>query len=279
MRILQHILLGGLILTGSLACLAQESGNNDYQYALIEAVKQKNLGNLSDAVKLYRLVIEDKPDCDVAYYELGSIYLMTGQVELAMGRLEQAYKLDAGNQWYTLAYLNALGAGEKFDKMIEILKEKVDLDPDNAEWEYQLASVYFSEGRVKKSLRILNRIEKNYLENGQPQQRFMLRNCYVNGKFRGELRFNYFGPVTTVENNTNPDTDQVFAGKWITDFELSYEIFQGIRIAAGVFNLFDVYPDENQEAISFNGIFPYPRRNAPFGFMGGFYYARLKFAF
>ena len=94
----------------------QEAGESrDYQYALIEAVKQKNLGNLSEAVKLYKLVIKEKADCDAAYYELGTIYLMTKQLELARTNLEKAYLLDPENQWYTLAYLNALGAVEDFD--------------------------------------------------------------------------------------------------------------------------------------------------------------------
>ncbi len=126
---------------------------------------------------------------------------------------------------------------------------------------------------------ILNRIERNYIENGQPQQRFMLRSSYVNGGFFGELRFNYFGSVTTVESVTNLSSDQIFAGKWITDLELAYEILKGVRVAVGASNLFDVYPDENQTSISFNGIFTYPRRNAPFGFLGGSYYVRLTYGF
>ena len=100
--------------------------NNDYQYALIEAVKQKNLGNLPEAVKLYRLVIKEKPDCDAAYFELGTIYLMTKQVDLALDNLKNAYLIDPENQWYTLAYLNALGASEDYDTIIEILKEKIE---------------------------------------------------------------------------------------------------------------------------------------------------------
>jgi len=126
---------------------------------------------------------------------------------------------------------------------------------------------------------VLNRIERNYIENGQPQQHYMLRSSYLNGRFFGELRFNYFGSVTTVESVTNPSLDQIFAGKLIADIELSYEILKGIRIAAGGSNLFDVYPDENNVGIAFNGIFPYPRRNVPFGFMGGSYYTRLTFGF
>ena len=150
-----------LLILGNLDCLGQqEEGNTDYQYALIEAVKQKNLGNLSEAVKLYRLVVKDKPDCDVAHYELGGIYLMSNQVEIAVKSLERAYLLDPDNQWYTLAYLNALGAGEQYDTIEVILKEKIKSDPEEVEWEYQLATVYFSQGKPKKAIRTLEKIEK-----------------------------------------------------------------------------------------------------------------------
>jgi len=155
------IIVWWMLFSGSIDCQGQEiDHNNDYQYALIEAVKQKNLGNLPEAVKLYRLVIKEKPDCDAAYYELGTIYLMTKQVDLALDNLKNAYLLDPENQWYTLAYLNALGASEDYDTIIEILKKKIDNDPDDVEWEFQLASVYFAQGKDKKSVRILNKIEK-----------------------------------------------------------------------------------------------------------------------
>ena len=116
------VLAGGILFFGSFSCFGQvEAGNSDYQYALIEAVKQKNLGNLSEAVKLYRLVIKNKPDCDAAHYELGGIFLMTNQVDLAIQSLERSYNIDSENRWYTLAYLNALGAGEDFDAVVDLL--------------------------------------------------------------------------------------------------------------------------------------------------------------
>ena len=138
----------------------QDEDNNDYQYALIEAVKQKNLGNLSEAVKLYRLVIKERPSCDVAYYEVGGIYLMSNQVDLAISNLKVAYELDPENQWYVLAYLNALDAGKLYDEMEVILTEKASSDPGEVEWEYQLAAVYFSQDKHKKAIKTLERIEK-----------------------------------------------------------------------------------------------------------------------
>lgn len=150
-----------MLLVGTFRLWGQEAeDNNDYQYALIEAVKQKNLGNLAEAVKLYKLVIQNKPDCDAAYYELGTIYIMTNQMNLAEEYLANAFEMDPDNEWYTLAYLNALGGTESYDKMVDILREKIRKEPDEVEWEYQLANVLFSQGKMRKSLQTLEKIEK-----------------------------------------------------------------------------------------------------------------------
>ncbi len=138
----------------------EEEDNRDYQYVLIEAVKQKNLGNLPEAVKLYNLVIKDKPDCAVAYYESGSIYLVTNQYQLARRYLARAFELEPGNEWFTIAFLNALGALEEYEEAAEILKDKIKSDPEEPEWEFKLAVTYFTMGKTVKARKILDKIEK-----------------------------------------------------------------------------------------------------------------------
>ncbi|MEN8156425.1 MAG: tetratricopeptide repeat protein [Bacteroidota bacterium] len=161
MRQLLYLSVLGLLLTGNVESMAQEKKESlDYQYALIEAVKQKNLGNLSEAAKLYRLVIREKPGCEVAYYELGTILLMTNQVDQAVENLERAYSMDPENRWYTLAYMEALGANEALEEVESILKEKIKTDPEEVEWEFRLANTYYGQGRVKKALKTLDHIEK-----------------------------------------------------------------------------------------------------------------------
>lgn len=159
-RVITGIVLS-LLFSMSFVLKGQEQDNSgDYQYALIEAVKQKNLGNLPEAIKLYRLVIKERPDCAVAYYEAGSIYLATNQFELARKNHSKAYELDPGNEWYTIAYLNSLAATEEYEMAIEILKEKIKSDPEKTEWEFKLALSYFNMGKSGKAIRTLERIEK-----------------------------------------------------------------------------------------------------------------------
>ncbi|MEZ5070040.1 MAG: tetratricopeptide repeat protein [Bacteroidales bacterium] len=153
------IFLGVLLLPESLAAQEAEK-SSDYQYALIEAVKQKNLGNPAEAVKLYSLVIKEEPTCAVAHYELGLLYLMANQSGTAESHARKAYELEPGNRWYLLSYLNVLGVNESFDAMEKILRTKMKDDPEEVEWPYQLASVYLGSGKHGKAIRLLEEIEK-----------------------------------------------------------------------------------------------------------------------
>ena len=126
---------------------------------------------------------------------------------------------------------------------------------------------------------LFNEIERVYLEEAQPGELLNLAGSYSIGPFSGFLRFNFFGEVAATESATDPERKQIFGGKWITDLDLSYKMRSGVKFHVGANNLFDVYPDENIPGNSFNGIFIYPRRTAPFGFNGGYYYTRLVFEF
>ncbi len=89
------------------------------------------------------------------------------------------------------------------------------------------------------------------------------------------MRLNFFGEVAATESASDPTRKQVFGGKWLTDVDVSWRFGDGFRLHVGANNVFDVFPDENIPSNSFNGIFVYPRRTAPFGFNGGYYYTRL----
>ena len=123
---------------------------------------------------------------------------------------------------------------------------------------------------------LFNDIEVTYLERGQPRQHYNLAGRYRKGAWGTMLRFNYFGEVTSTESASDPARKQTFAGKWLTDLDLSYTFDNGIRASIGGTNIFDTFPDKNIASNSFNGIFVYPRRVAPFGFNGGYYYAKVS---
>ncbi len=126
---------------------------------------------------------------------------------------------------------------------------------------------------------LFDRVERERMETAQPRQAYNLGFNYLLGELSVMLRLNYFGSVKTVESASDPSRDQVHGGKWVADLEFSQRFANGLQWAIGGQNLFDVFPDEQIARNSFNGIFPYSRRTAPFGFNGGYYYVRLGYSF
>lgn len=126
---------------------------------------------------------------------------------------------------------------------------------------------------------LFDRQQRVFVERGQPKEHYNLSARYTWGGFSSLIRFNKFGAVVTAESASDPSIDQTFTSKWLTDIDLAYRFQNGLTVAVGANNVFDEVPDENREEIAFNGIFPYPRRTAPFGFNGGYYYTRLTYTF
>lgn len=78
---------------------------------------------------------------------------------------------------------------------------------------------------------------------------------------------------------------QEFGAKITADAEVSYTFMERFTLAVGANNIFDEYPDRIAPTVD-NPIYAltgstadgqvYPRMGGPFGFNGGFWYARLK---
>lgn len=126
---------------------------------------------------------------------------------------------------------------------------------------------------------LFSRQEQIWLEDGQPSDQLALSATYSTDQWDFNVRLNRFGEVTSTESASDPLRDQTFSAEWLTDVSGKYRFSDELSVTVGVNNLFDVTPEENIDSNSFNGIFPYNRRVAPFGFNGGYYYVRADYRF
>jgi iron complex outermembrane recepter protein len=125
---------------------------------------------------------------------------------------------------------------------------------------------------------------------GQPKDNLYLSGVFNYQDFGFTLRTQRFGEVTSFGTPADGSLDQTFAAKWITDVNASYTFGGRFTFTAGVDNVFDVYPDVNNQGSGSTppgtgtagnnnfGIFPY-NQISPFGFNGAFYYGRLTLGF
>jgi iron complex outermembrane receptor protein len=77
---------------------------------------------------------------------------------------------------------------------------------------------------------------------------------------------------------TNPQLDQTWPEKWVSDANLSYGVTRQLRFTIGANNIFDIYPERNIVPLNNSGIFPYSAFGpAPFGYNGRFVYAKARY--
>ena len=132
---------------------------------------------------------------------------------------------------------------------------------------------------------LFGRVERGRIEQGNPKDNLILSGTYTQSRVSLNTRAQRYGEVTqkgSTANNAFGPLDQTFNPKWITDLSVGYN-FGRLAATVGSDNIFDVYPDRNNNPGSIGannggnanfGIFPY-NGISPFGFNGRFIYARL----
>lgn len=144
----------------------------DYEYILTEATKQKLFGNFKQAITLYEKCIQVNKNSDIAYYQLGNIFLITGNYNNALPYARKAVNLNSDNYWYKIQLAQLYMAKNYKDSSKIVYQQILEYWPEKVEINFELARIYAEERDYDKSLKIINKIEK---ENGISEPVSMLR--------------------------------------------------------------------------------------------------------
>ena len=134
------------------------------------------------------------------------------------------------------------------------------------------------------------------LEDWQPNSRVNLGANWQSGNWGLFLSGMRYGEYTVCEGACTGSTDdtQTYGAKWLADMQIDYSFDSGVTLSIGANNVFDVTPDRNligqarggtvldtngDIIVDSDGVFEFSRRSAPFGFNGGYYYARVSVDF
>ena len=120
------------------------------------------------------------------------------------------------------------------------------------------------------------------LENQVPEQRSNLTVSYDSGGlFAGYVRANYYGSWKSTGGLFSPgDASDAssYGAETLVDVEVKFRFADSYEIAIGAENVFDVDPDpELDPVLQFLGVTG--SLTSPFGFNGGFWYARVGVSF
>jgi iron complex outermembrane receptor protein len=156
-----------------------------------------------------------------------------------------------------------------------------------------LAANYNATKVTDRDARIINDVTKGNIENLVPQLRGSLTQSWTTGPLALVARANYFGSIVSYALPVNGGTRK-FGEEVTLDLEGRWDFNDNFSFAMGVENVLDEYPDKNIRSRTFPG--PQPANGllsnwfestqsgvegsryldaAPFGYNGGFWYARF----
>ncbi|HUO81749.1 MAG TPA: TonB-dependent receptor [Gammaproteobacteria bacterium] len=121
------------------------------------------------------------------------------------------------------------------------------------------------------------------VEEGQPQEHFVLSGTYNQGRWSTTVRANYFGEVAG--EGFTPGIKQTWGAKTLVDLAVTYNFTDAVSLTVGGNNIFDTYPDDwddmgDPNTVPFPGLgFTYCWETCPFGMNGGYYFARMNWLF
>jgi iron complex outermembrane receptor protein len=117
------------------------------------------------------------------------------------------------------------------------------------------------------------------LENQVPSDRGNLAFDWSNDLWGGLLRFNYYGSWSTTGGLFSPgDASDAsdYGSEVLVDLEAHVDFGEHFRVAAGGDNIFDSYPDREQDG-TFQYLGVVHSVTSPFGFNGALWYLRASF--
>ncbi len=129
---------------------------------------------------------------------------------------------------------------------------------------------------------IFSRKEQSRVTTARPNFKSLVGINAKFSNFTATLNNTYFGKVTW-QHATDPNLDQTFSGKLITDLILGYDVTESFGLQLKVNNLFNVYPDVIVTGGDFvtdlGGRFQYPWEVNQFGFNGTMVSLRANISF
>ncbi|MEZ5003015.1 MAG: tetratricopeptide repeat protein [Chitinophagales bacterium] len=130
------------------------------QNLYIEALNEKMLGNIEDAVGLFHAVLKLDPNNHAAYYELSRMAYEANKLDEAEQFAAKAIKLNPKNEWYHIYYAEAkahrgdyIGAAKAYEAIIDEM-------PELTEYYQDVAYMYAKADKSEEAIEVYDKIEK-----------------------------------------------------------------------------------------------------------------------
>jgi len=125
--------------------------DNRYDYLLAEALRQRYVGELSEAATLFEKCIELDRNRAVPYFELAQMYSAAGMGGKSLQYASTAARLEPSNYWYQLACGSLFTQYEMKDSALVYFSRALKADSRAVEVNGILAGLYSEKGETDKA--------------------------------------------------------------------------------------------------------------------------------
>jgi tetratricopeptide (TPR) repeat protein len=133
-----------------------------YNYFYVEAIKQKLLGNIGDALKYFEQCIKINPESDASYYEMAQIVSLNGDNKDGKYFLKKALEINEKNVWYLTMLAGMYYQEKNLDSAIIYYQKAVDFFPERLSLQLTLGNLLAEEGKYDKANSIFDSFDKKY---------------------------------------------------------------------------------------------------------------------
>jgi tetratricopeptide (TPR) repeat protein len=133
-----------------------------FNYAYVEGMRQKLLGNMGEALRFFEHCLDINPQSDATYYQIAQIVLGNGDMPNGKKYVKKANELDPENLWYNMLLASIYNQEGNLDSTIICYEKAVKIYPDRENLQISLAKLYSQEGNYEKARNILYRLDEKY---------------------------------------------------------------------------------------------------------------------
>ena len=157
MRGLRNIILLVIVLT-ALPCLSQDKARC-YDAMFLEAVCQRQKGNIDAAFDLLRHCVDLDSTRSEAYYYLAQYYTALKQKDKAIAYFQKASVLEPDNDTYLETLANVYVSQRQYKEATDVLQRLYDKNPEREEVLGMLVQLYEQQGDYDNAIKALTRLE------------------------------------------------------------------------------------------------------------------------
>ncbi|MFO7977373.1 MAG: tetratricopeptide repeat protein [Bacteroidales bacterium] len=126
---------------------------------MIDAVRQKTLGNWAQAALMFYEAGKKDPLNDAAHFELSKIHAMQGEFEDALTYARKAVEINPENVYYQFLLADVLMLSDRMEDALSVYEAMAQKHPENVDYNFRLVNAYMQAEEYQQALGVLDHIE------------------------------------------------------------------------------------------------------------------------